>query len=176
MEGGVRLENENIYSIEFNRQQFIEIMDDYANVMKQTPARFHIKEESYKGQNGDYYVKPSFYYEIYRNGFSNPEILNLCEDEIRGILSVVFHRFDVLDIEFNYGQDKQYHDPRSHIASSGPKPLTQEEMRICRHPEMYCYWEIKSRFDNTKVTFKQKEYGYPGEVLTEKVLSRKKLH
>lgn len=170
------MENENIYSIEFNKQQFIELMDDYANVMKQTPAKFHIIEESYRGQNGNYYAKPSFYYEIYRNGSNNPEILNLCEDEIRGILSVVFHKYDVLDIEFNYGQDKHYYNPRANIASSGSKPLTQEEMRICRHPEMNRYWDIKSIFDNTKIMFKPKEYGYPGEALTEKVLSRKKLH
>jgi len=167
------MESKKVYDIEFNEFEFKALMEDYAKKVRNCQAKFNIKSGYKKTKSESEIVMPSFYYELFLPGQSKPVIYQVSENEVKDILRVIFDRYAVLDIELKNQTDKKYNNLAANIPTSGPNPLTQEQMRICRHPEMYRYFEITSSFTGAKVTFMEKEKQVNDEILTEKVLEKK---
>lgn len=145
----------------FSKEEFHKIMTDYAIKERHCPAIFRIEEEEYRGHDSSHQVRTHFFYDVYREG-EEPVTYEFSEDEIRGVLSVVFADYNFMGADFDYEVSEVYNNPRANIASGGPRPLTDEEMRICRHPEMYCYWERKSKFKGIRVYLNEKGQEHSG--------------
>lgn len=143
--------------LELKEKEFIELMNNYAENVRGVKAKFRIENGTYKGNNEYEDVKPRYYYEVYKEGSIYPSRLPIYENDITTIINEIFNEYEILNVELQSYTSKTKHNPMINIPTSGPRPLTQEEMRMARHPEMYSYWNITSSFIGTKITYKEKQ-------------------
>lgn len=163
----------NTYNLDFSRKEFIEIMNECGKMIHLCPVRFCIEEEFYRGFDSEYQPKSSFYYEIYREGRVRKERLDLSEETVKNILSSAFSGLDILDVDFDYGVDKQCFKPRARHIHFGDHPFSNTEVGFGLHFNKPSLWEMRTYFNGVSVTFKPKENECDNEIVTSAVYQKK---
>ena len=88
-------------------------------------------------------------------------------------MSSVFSGLDILDVNFDYGVDKQCFKPRSRHIHFGDHPFSNPEVGFGLYFDKPTLWKMRSNFNGASVTFKPKENECDNEMVTSVVYQKK---